>query len=104
MKLSSPEYSREIIQPGKRFSNGKPGGLREAQHNIHILHRRAGSSLAQIVEQRRYGKLLVVPRQDDGQIVFAPELIGVNLETGIHAAFRVRGVHPYHAAFPGVRT
>ena len=45
-------------------------GLRQSQHDVHVLDRGAGGPFPQVVEEGRDGERLVVPRHHQGQVVF----------------------------------
>ena len=71
-------------------SDGEPGSFLGAGHDVHTLHGRAGSALAQIVESGVEHNALVVSRDDDlcavvtGKLVCADEAL-----KGVHLSRRV---------------
>ena len=52
--------------------------LVEAEHEIHVLHGRAGGTLAEVVEQGGDGRLVLVAADDQAELVRADQGVGVD--------------------------
>ena len=63
-------------------SEAESGCFLKAQHQIHVLHRRAAGALAQVVEQGGDGKTLIIACCHDHQIVRSGPGIGIDGANG----------------------
>ena len=52
----------------------EPGGLVEAKGYVHVLDGSAGGTLSKVVEQRGYGRVVLVATNHDVQLVGAGKL------------------------------